>query len=177
MHTSLRGAVRALTVTAVAAASVLMFVATPASAKPPTAFERCHAAAAPNQVHNISIIGDVSSVTVGAPDAFWAGDVFRLRASGTIHTSALVWDNYTPDGRAGDFAPLGDPAWPGPGLKKFSLVGSLGPGAANLQLGTYVYCVVVPSNWPATYLKMCINDNMTNDNSGRWDITIDHYWA
>jgi hypothetical protein len=116
---------------------------------------------------------------IGAPNEFKANDVFRYRATGTIHTSALPWDNYSPDGRTGDSAPNNDPAWPGPSLTKFSLVGGFGSDRASIQLGTggpggtgNWYCIQVPRD---TYLRLAINDNMTNDNSGRWDISIDRY--
>lgn len=36
----------------------------------------------------------------------------RVTASGSIHTSAFAWDNYTPAGRDHDFAPNLEPNWP-----------------------------------------------------------------
>ncbi|GIH02189.1 hypothetical protein Rhe02_02560 [Rhizocola hellebori] len=169
--------VRALALTAAATMVLVGTTVAPAQAGPPTAFERCRDGLAPNQQHNVSIVGTQSSVVVGSPDQFWAGDVFRIQASGTIHTSALIWDSYQPDGRTGDRAPVGDPAWPGPNLKKFSLVGAFGPDRGNMQFGNFVFCVQVPSNRATTYLRMWINDDVTSDNSGQWNISVDHYWV
>jgi hypothetical protein len=170
--------VRALALTAATATALIAGTVAPAQAGGPSAaFQRCQDGWAPNQQHLVSIVGTTSSVVVGSPNQFWAGDVYRIRASGTIHTSGLIWDNYTADGRFGDMAPFGDPAWPGPGLKKFSLVGAYGTDTGNMQFGTFTACIQVPSSRATTYLRMWMNDNVTSDNSGQWNISVDHYWV
>lgn len=143
-----------------------------------SAFERCRDGWTPNVTLQTSIAGHASTTVVGYPTQFWPGDVFRVRAVGTIHTSALPWDDYNANGRVGDPAPTNDAAWPGPGRTKFSLVGAFGNAVQGyMQLGTQTWCVEVPSWEGKTSLRMWINDNVTADNSGRWDIAIDQYYA
>jgi hypothetical protein len=158
----------------VAAGAVL---APMASATPDSAFTRCRDGLAPSATYHTSILNSDTSAAVGIPTEFWPGDNFRVRATGVIHTSLLAWDNYTPDGRANDPAPTGDLAWPGPGLTKFSLVGALGDALpAPMFFGSQTWCIQVPPGGH-TDLRMWINDNMVSDNSGRWDITVDHWYA
>jgi hypothetical protein len=148
-----------------------------ASAAPESAFTRCRDGLTPSATYHTSLINSDSSAAVGVPAEFWPGDVFRIRATGVMHTSLLPWDDYTPDGRAGDPAPTGDPAWPGPGLTKFSLVGAFGDMLpAYMFLGSQTWCIEV-SPGSHTDLRMWINDNKVSDNSGRWDITVDHWYA
>src|SRR5262245_29649896 len=95
-----------------------------ANASPETAFAHCRDGATPSATYHTSILNSDTSTAVGLPTNFWAGDYYRVHATGVIHTSGLVWDNYTPDGRTDDTASSTDRAWPGPGRIKFSLVAS-----------------------------------------------------
>lgn len=133
-------------------------------------------------------------------DHVWTGDVIRVVADAEDTVDVDAWwaadgsDLFTPAGNLfsgalgrlvnGEIVPLApeDAApddWPAPGRAKYSLFGVL-PGWNDVFFdfnGHQDVCLVVPGGVDGAKLTLAINDPGTWDNSGAWDVRVDHYWG